>query len=170
MQTGLQARLLPWKRPRNPTRAKMVVSNRIMSDAIALDLYIQDFVVSNKLLNHHYLWSSLVSRRYLEPGIRVFSFESGGQTQYAVGSYLILPDSDWLRIELAHDIPAVEEHRFDCLRMTHAATHTRLEVETEASTGSILVKVLTKNRGLINIVFVIRPSRLSHPLLAAPAV
>jgi hypothetical protein len=141
-----------------------------MSDAVALDLYIQDFVVSNKLLNQHYPWPSLVSRRFLEPGPRVFSFQSGGQTHYAVASYIALPDADWLRIELTHPIPSVEEHRFDCLRMTHAATHTRLEIEAVGS-NTVLVKVLTRNRGLINVVFVVRSEpQMAHPLLANPAV
>lgn len=141
-----------------------------MSDAVALDLYIQDFVVSNKLLNQHYPWPSLVSRRFPEPGPRVFSFQSGGQTHYAVASYIVLPEADWLRIELTRPIPAVEEHRFDCLRMTHAATHTCLELET-VDAKTVLVKVITRNRGLINVVFVIRSDPpLAHPLLANPAV
>ena len=126
-----------------------------MSDALALDLFIQDFVLSNKVLNQHYEWPSLVNRRFLEDGlIKIFGFESGGKTHYARGQHIALPDADWFRIELSHPIPEVGEHRFDCLRMMQAATHTGLEVEK--SEESILVKLTTRHRGLINIVFVIR--------------
>ena len=125
-----------------------------MSDAIALDLFIQDFVTTNKLLNQHYPWNALVNRRFLEDGlIKVFRFQSGGD-QIAVGRHIALPDTDWLRIELSRAIPDVE-HRFDCLRMMLVDTHTGLTVEKVEDV--ILVKLTTKHRGLINVVFVITP-------------
>jgi hypothetical protein len=137
-----------------------------MSDAIALDLFIQDFVTTNKLLNQHYSWTMLVSRRYLEPITRVFQFTSGGEDHHAVGSYLALPETDWFRIELTRNIPDTD-HRFDCLRMTFQNTHRDLEIE-RIPDGPVLVKVITRNRGLINIVFVIHsPPKIAHPLLAS---
>ena len=142
-----------------------------MSDAVALDLFIQDFVTTNKLLNTHYSWPALVSRRYQEPGPRIFQFRSGGQDHYAVGTTVTLPDADWFRIELTREIPDAD-HRFDCLRMTFHDTHKEMEVERVGpASGPVLVKVVTRNRGLINIVFVIHPPpALAHPLLAASAV
>lgn len=141
-----------------------------MSDAIALDLFIQDFVTTNKLLNYHYPWASLVSRRNIDTSTKVFEFQSGGHVQYAIGTTVVLPDADWFRIELTRPIPVVEEHRFDCLRMTHQETHKMLETITDSS-GAVLVKVTTRNRGLINIVFIIRDRpALTNPLLAAAAV
>jgi len=125
-----------------------------MSDAIALDLFIQDFVTTNKLLNHHYPWASLVNRRILEDGLtKIFRFQSGGD-QIAVGRHLALPDTDWFRIELSRTIPDVE-HRFDCLRMMLMDTHTGLTVEK--AEDIVLVKLTTRHRGLINVVFVITP-------------
>lgn len=140
-----------------------------MSDAVALDLFIQDFVISNKLLNQHYTWPMLVSRRYLETGVHVFEFQSGGHSNIAVGTHLELPETDWYRIELTREIPAAE-HRFDCLRMTFQSTHREMEVE-QVPGGPVLIKVFTRNRGLVNIVFVIHPPpALAHPLLAGSAV
>jgi hypothetical protein len=135
-------------------------------DAIALDLFIQDFVQTNKVLNQHCTWSTLVNRRFLEDGLtKVFSFESGGSSHYATGQHLALPDADWFRIELTHAITSAE-HRFDCLRMMQAATHTGLVVEKE-SESNILVKLTTRHRGLVNIVFVIHDGLpLTNPFLA----
>ena len=137
-----------------------------MSDAVALDLFIQDFVITNKVLNQHVSWDSLVNRRFLEDGLmKVFSFQSGGAAHYAIGTHLALPDSDWFRIELTRAIPAIEEHRFDCLRMMQAATHTGLSVDKSSDT--VLVKLTTRHRGLVNIVFVIRDSLpVMDPFLA----
>ena len=137
-----------------------------MSDAVALDLFIQDFVTTNKILNQHISWDSLVNRRFLEDGLmKVFSFQSGGTAHYAIGTHLALPDSDWFRIELTRAIPAVDEHRFDCLRMMQAATHTGLSVDKSGDT--VLMKLTTRHRGLVNIVFVIRDSLpVMDPFLA----
>jgi len=137
-----------------------------MSDAVALDLFIQDFVTTNKVLNQHFPWDSVVNRRFLEDGLmKIFSFQSGGSTHYAIGTHLALPDSDWFRIELTRAIPVIDEHRFDCLRMMQAATHTGLSVEKSAE--AILVKLTTRHRGLVNIVFVIRDSLpVTDPFLA----
>jgi hypothetical protein len=129
-----------------------------MSDALAIDLFIQDFVNTNKLLNQRVNWDTLVNRRFAESAaIRVFSFEAGGTTQHAVARMLILPDADWLRIELTHGIPAIEanEHRFDCLRMLSARTHTDLQIEKEGA-NTLIVRLTTKHRGLVNLVFVVR--------------
>jgi hypothetical protein len=131
-----------------------------------LDLFIQDFVTTNKLLNQLVPWSSLVNRRFAEESaIKVFEFVSNNLPIKAVGQYLILPDGDWFRIELTHAIPEIEEHRFDCLRMTHRDTHTSLTVEKEE--GALLIFLKTRNRGLINLVFVIRDSSesLKNPFL-----
>jgi hypothetical protein len=128
-----------------------------MSDQIALDLFIQDFVNSNKLANKHYDWNSLCNRTLFEGGNpKVFQFTSGGHEHYAVAQRLILPDADWFRIELTHEIPVVNEHRFECLRMLFP--HTHVEMCTDITEGVVLVKLLTRHRGLLNIVFVIRGS------------
>jgi len=127
-----------------------------MSDAVALDLFIQDFVTTNKVMDHHYPWASLVNRRFLEDGLtKVFSFESGGVKHYAIGRHLALPDTDWFRVELTRAIPQVEEHRFDCLRMMQADTHTGLQVDS-ATANTVLVRLTTRHRGLVNVLFVIR--------------
>jgi hypothetical protein len=124
-----------------------------MSDAVALDLFIQDFVSTNKVLNQHYTWPNLVNRRFLDLK-KVFEFQSDGKTHYAIGQHLALPDADWFRIELTRSIPSVDEHRFDCLRMMQAETHTGLHIDKVDDT--VLVKLVTRHRGLVNIVFVIR--------------
>ena len=138
-----------------------------MTDALAIDLFIQDFVNTNKLLNQRIPWETLVNRRFAETGAtRVFSFESDG-IHHAIARFVILPDSDWLRIELTHSIPSLEEgtvHRFDCLRMLSARTHTDLQVEKDGST--LIVRLATKHRGLANLVFVIRDGlALTNPFL-----
>ena len=131
-----------------------------MSDAIALDLFIQDFVGTNKLLGQHHTWTSLVNRQLLDDGLtKVFSFQSEGADHIAVGRHLALPDTDWFRIEMTRAIPTTE-HRFDCLRLMQANTHTDLTVETSGDT--VLVKLTTRHRGHVNIVFVIRASGALH--------
>ena len=121
-----------------------------------IDLFIQDFVKTNKLVNRHCDWPTLVSRRFQEDGVKkVFSFESGDTIHYAVGEVLALPDSDWFRIEVVCPLPNSEgaDYRFDCLRMMHANTHVDLSVDV----GSPLtIRLTTRHRGLINVVFVIR--------------
>ena len=133
--------------------------------AVELDIFIQDFVTTNKLMNQHYNWPTLVSRRFQEDGLKkVFSFESGGKTHYAIGEHLSLPDTDWFRIELTHSIPEGVEHRFDYLRMMHASTHVNMTMEP--ATNSLLVKLVTRHRGLINVVFAISDGlALANPFL-----
>lgn len=137
-----------------------------MSDQVALDLFIQDFVNTNKLLNQHYTWDQLANRRYVEDGrIRVFSFVSGGAEQLAVGQMLSLPDADWFRIELTRAIPVVEEHRFDILKLLQQRTHTGLTVDISTA-STVLVKLTTRHRGLANILFVVRDiPALTNPFL-----
>jgi hypothetical protein len=132
-----------------------------MSDAVALDLFIQDFVQTNIVMNTHYGWEDLVNRRHLPTGDRVYKFESGQTEHLAVGRVIELPDGDWYRIDLTHAIPTAE-HTFNCLRMMQTATHTGLTVEAD---GSVLVKLITRHRGLINLVFVIRSTGLKNPFL-----
>ncbi|NDE15074.1 hypothetical protein EBZ80_09110 [bacterium] len=130
-----------------------------------LDLFIQDFLTTNRILNAHVPWLTLVSRRFVEAGAqrKVFSFQSAGATHFAVGTLLELPDGDCFRIELVAAI-AAEEHRLDCLRMTCAATHTAHEVSRLPAT--IIIRLATRNRGLIPIVFVVREDRtLAEPVL-----
>jgi hypothetical protein len=122
--------------------------------SIVLDLFLQDFVNTNKLLGTTYSWNMLVSRRYIDGIPRVFSFTSESQTHHAVGQQMVLPDTDWFRIEVWHPIPKDVEHRFDCLQMMSTATHTEIKVETQP--GAVLITLTTRNRGLMNIVFVIR--------------
>jgi hypothetical protein len=134
-----------------------------------LDLFIQDFLTTNRLLNAHVPWLTLVSRRFVESGAqrKVFSFQSGGSEHFAVGTLLDLPDGDCFRLELVVPAGAVaEEHRLDCLRMTYVATHTAHEVSL-SSDGRTVIRVATRNRGLIPIVFVVREGpALEMPLLA----
>ena len=128
-----------------------------MSDAVALDLFIQDFVRTNRLLNQHLDWPALVNRRLVEggpAGPRVFQFESAGHQHLAVATYMVLPERDTLRIELTRAIPVTEEHRFDYLRMLSANTHISLDARLIGTT--MVVSLRTRHRGLLNIDIVIR--------------
>jgi hypothetical protein len=127
-----------------------------MSDAVALDLFIQDFVRTNRLLNQHLDWPTLVNRRTIEgtAAVRVFEFNSSGNTYLATATYMILPDRDTLRIELTRTIPVVDEHRFDYLRMLSTTTHLNLESRMVGST--MIVSLRTRHRGLLNVDFVVR--------------
>lgn len=131
-----------------------------------VDLFIQDFVRTNKLVNRHCDWDTLVSRRLQDDGAKkVFSFESDGATHYAVGEHLALPDADWFRIELTHPVVADAEYRFDCLRMMHAHTHVDLTLTMEPG-SPLIVRLTTRHRGLINVLFVIRDGlALKNPCL-----
>ena len=129
-----------------------------MSDSVAVDLLIQDFVLTNRIMNRHIGWDELVNRQFLEDGlVKVFGYirqSQSDQTLYAIGRHIALPDSDWFRIELTlPKLPAIE-HRFDCLRMTKQYSHTELTVDSDSN--AILVKLVTRHKGLINVVFVIR--------------
>jgi hypothetical protein len=137
-----------------------------MSDSVALDLFIQDFVNTNKLLGQHLSWLDLTSRRWADDAApRIYEFTSGGETHYARGQRLCLPDAEWLRIEMCRPIPAIEEHRVDYLRIISAKTHSRLTVEQV--NGAVVIRLWTGNRGLINLVFVVRDSTgITVPVLA----
>jgi hypothetical protein len=118
-----------------------------------IDFFIQDFVKTNKLVNRHCDWSTIVSRRFHEDGVRkIFSFESGDTTHYAIGEHIALPDYECFRIELTHSLTE-SEHRFDCLRMMYANTHIDFVVDAE---NPLILRLTTRHRGLMNIVFVIR--------------
>jgi hypothetical protein len=123
-----------------------------------LDLYIQDLVTTNRFLGQTVSWERLVSRRFAEGGaaVKVLSFQSGGTEQFAVVQHLELPTGDCLRVELTHSASRdAGEHRFDCLRMTHTATHTGLEFQ-RAGDDTVIITLATRNRGLIPVLFVVR--------------
>lgn len=126
-----------------------------------LDLFIQDFVLSHRILNQRCSWSALVSRRFVENGAqrKVFQFRSGESDHFAVGTLLDLPDGDCFRIELTHaaarTVAAVEDHRLDCLRMMSVDTHNGMAVN-RPDDATLVIQLTTRNRGLINVVFVVR--------------
>lgn len=134
--------------------------------SVVLDLFIQDFVKSNQIQNQHVDWNTLVNRRFAEtPGIKVFSFESGGAQHFAVGQMLVLPDAEWFRIELFHTAATgTDEHRFEMLQMLSGWSHTRLSTERPTDT-SLIVQLQTRHRGLVNVLFVIHgePTGFTHP-------
>jgi hypothetical protein len=120
-----------------------------------LDLYLQDFVSNNKLLGVTMDWATLVNRRFVEtPGRKIFSFLSGGKESLVVGELLKYPDAEWFRLEFDRTIPA--DQRFDCLRMMHQPTHYQMDVA--ATESDVTIKLLTRHRGLVNVVIVIRSS------------
>jgi hypothetical protein len=112
-----------------------------------LDLLIQDFVSSNKLVNQNVSWDTLVSRRFENGRRRVFSY-SGNSV--AIGEHLDDADGEWLQITLTTEKPIeeVDNLRFDCLKLMYANTHYTMTVEKD-----LLIKLLTRNKGLINVVF-----------------
>jgi hypothetical protein len=127
-----------------------------MSDAVALDIFIQDFVRSNKLLNQTLPWVALVNRRTAESApLRIFRFESGGVVHLATATYMMLPEKDCLRIEFAHAIPVTEEHRFDYLRMISTQTHTHM-THSVVSGNMVRISLSTRHRGYIDVEVVIR--------------
>ena len=123
-----------------------------------LDLYLQDFVSNNKLLGVTTDWATLVNRRFVEtPGRKIFSFLSGGKESLVVGELLKYPDAEWFRLEFDRALPAVPaDQRFDCLRMMHQPTHYQMDVT--ATETDVTIKLLTRHRGLVNVVIVIRSS------------
>jgi hypothetical protein len=134
-----------------------------MSDAVALDIFIQDFVRTNRILGQHLAWPALVNRRLVEGwpgGPRVFQFESAGHQHLAVASYMVLPDRDTLRIELTRSIPATEEHRFDYIRMLSTATH--VSVEQRIVGQNMIISLRTRHQGLLNVDFVIRGDKVAE--------
>jgi hypothetical protein len=138
-------------------------------NSTTLDLFIQDFVLTHQILNQRATWSSLVSRRFVESCSqrKVFQFRSGDTDHYAVGTLLDLPDADYFRIELTHAAARLtEEHRLDCLRMMSASTHNGITV-TKPDEATVVIQLTTRNRGLINVVFVVRDGlALLTPMLA----
>jgi len=138
-------------------------------NSTTLDLFIQDFVLTHQILNQRASWSSLVSRRFVESGSqrKVFQFRSGDTDHYAVGTLLDLPDTDCFRIELTHAATRLtEEHRLDCLRMMSTGTHNGITV-TKPDEATVIIQLTTRNRGLINVLFVVRDSL---PLLSPALV
>jgi hypothetical protein len=125
------------------------------TDSLVLDLFIQDFITTNKILNQHMNWEQLVNRRFAESvGLKVFEFTSGGDKMIAKGQLMQLPAADYFRIELTTRIPEEAEHRFPCLQMTQTRTHSG--VSSERMDAGLIVRMETRHRGLINVVFVIR--------------
>lgn len=124
---------------------------------VAIDLFIQDFVLSNRILNQHLDWSTLVSRRFQEsgPATKVFSFKSGDQDYIAIAQILATADGDYLRIQMTRPPASMgaEEHRMDCLRMMHQTTHAMLAVEPVGD--KVIIRLTTRHRGLLNIAFVL---------------
>lgn len=132
-----------------------------MSSTI-LDLFIQDFVTSHKISNNRHSWKTLVSRWFAEssPATKVFQFSSGGSEHYAIGTLLGTPTGDVYRIEMTHCGRGNEEElRLDCLRMMSAETHTTIDIQkfvTSQKEEIAVISLTTRNRGLMNIAFVIR--------------
>ena len=112
-----------------------------------IDLLIQDFVTTNKLVNQNVSWDTLVSRRF-ENGRRRFFTYSG--TAVAIAEHLDDADGEWLSVTLTTDKISDQELRFDCLKLMHANTHYAMTVEKDKD---LQIKLLTRNKGLINVVF-----------------
>ena len=134
---------------------------------MALDLFIQDFVITNRIMNGHVDWATLVSRRFQEsgPSVKFYHFESNEVQHYARSQIFALPDTDWLRIEIGRPaaVADTEEHRFDCLRMMQQNTHASMAIESEG--GATIVKLTTRHKGLLNVVFVMREPAITNPFL-----
>ncbi len=113
------------------------------------DLLIQDFVTTNKLVNQTIGWDTLVSRRFENGRIRHFTFGS----KVARGEHVDMADGEWFVIDLTRPEGPfdIETLRFDCLRLMYATTHYDMKVEEVDS--KILVKLFTRNRGLMNVLF-----------------
>lgn len=112
------------------------------------DLLIQDFVTTNKLVNQTVSWDTLVSRRFENGRRKILQYKGD---RVALVEHMDMVDGDWVVIHLDHealDISA-EMLRFDCLRLMYALTHYAMTVEKDAST--VTVKLLTRNRGLMNV-------------------
>jgi hypothetical protein len=137
-------------------------------DPLVYDLYIQDFINTCKILNQHIPWDTLVSRRYLEDGKRkIFQFQKGVSVEHAVGELIILPDAEWFCVTMK-GFPvselSIDSIRFECLRMTSQYTHYSIDVTREEDT--MFIRLMTKHKGLVNVVFVIRNNAPSiHPFL-----
>jgi hypothetical protein len=116
-----------------------------------LDLLIQDFVSTNRMNSINVSWDTMVSRLF-EDGRRKIAIYGSGKV--AIGEHLTMSDGEWLCITLAYDMSGVktEDLRFDCLKMMCAKTHYDISVNENT------VRLLTKNRGLFNVMFRFIPS------------
>lgn len=135
---------------------------------VAIDLFIQDFVLSNRILNQHLDWSALVSRRFQEsgPAVKVFSFKSGDQDYIAVAQILACAEGDYLRIQMSRPPASMgaEEHRMDCLRMMHQSTHSMMSIEPVGE--KVIIRLTTRHRGLLNVAFLLDDTQMTtNPLL-----
>jgi len=115
----------------------------------AIDLLIQDFVSTNKLVNQRVVWETMVARRFEDGRRKIFQYGP----HIAIGEHVSLHDGEWFCISLVRpsELPEVEQLRFDCLKMMYAQTHYQMSVESDGAV--IIVKLLTKNRGLMNVMF-----------------
>ena len=113
-----------------------------------IDLLIQDFVTTNKLVNQNVSWDTMVSRRFENGRRRVFTYSGTNAT----GEHLDDADGEWFQITLTTDKPIgeVDNLRFDCLKLMYANTHYTMTVEKDKD---LQIKLLTRNKGLINVVF-----------------
>jgi len=116
----------------------------------SLDLLIQDFVTTNKLVNHNIQWGFMVSRRFENGRRRIFDYNRG----VAIGEHVDMGDAEWFVIELTAPNVPVESLRFDCLKLMYGPTHYTMSVNKEEST--IVIRLLTKNQGLMNVMFKVR--------------
>jgi hypothetical protein len=112
-----------------------------------IDLLIQDFVTTNKLVNQNVSWDTLVSRRFENGRRRMFTYSG---TAVATAEHLDDADGEWLQITLTTEKIEDGELRFDCLKLMHANTHYAMSVEKDKD---LLIKLLTRNKGLMNVVF-----------------
>ena len=115
----------------------------------SIDLLIQDFVTTNKIVNQTFNWDRLVSRLFENGRRRIFTY-SGEKT--AIGEHLDDKDGEWFSITLTTDteIGDVDSLRFDCLKLMCAQTHYTMTIEKEKN---LVIKLLTRHKGLINVVF-----------------
>jgi hypothetical protein len=116
-----------------------------------IDLLIQDFVSTNKLVNQNIPWDTLVSRRFENGRRKIFRY---GGSKIAEAEHVDMADGEWLIVKLLYpidDTVDVSTLRFDCLKMMHALTHYEMSVEKEE--GGIVVRLRTRNRGLMNVMF-----------------
>ena len=127
--------------------------------------------MTNRILNKHCDWATLVSRRFQEegPNRKIFQFRSGDADHLAVAEILALPDGDCLRILMSRPEASrgAEEHRLDCLRMMHQSTHTGLTLTAEGDT--VIIQLPTRNRGLISVAFVLCARPLTGSALTVGA-
>lgn len=144
-----------------------------MTSTNELDMFIQDFLRTNRFMNSRISWTDLVNRRFAETSVRkIIQFadcvsKADGDHLNALLTHVALPDTDWLRIELPYPRSFQgQEHRFECLQMTMNGTHTNISTDTSVP-KTVLVKLTTRHLGMINVVFVIREnsSGIANPFL-----